>query len=190
MNQRQELFCRGVIAGKSGTQAAKDAGYSAKTAGRHAVRLTQNDSVKARIAQLNEMAVSAKVMTVLQRKERLSEIAMARLTDFVECGADGSWINVGLESVSSAAIQEITSSTEYDKDGSKPTVIIKLKLHPPVQAIAELNKMEGAYAPVKAEITGKDGGPIKQEQTVFRADKVPDAELEAAVKEVERLLLQ
>jgi predicted transcriptional regulator len=41
----------------------------------------------------------------------------------------------------------------------------------------------------RLEVTGQDGGPIKQEQTIFKADKVPDAELEAAVKEVERLLL-
>jgi hypothetical protein len=41
----------------------------------------------------------------------------------------------------------------------------------------------------RLEVTGQDGGPIKQEQTINWAN-VPDVELEAAVKEVERLLLK
>lgn len=151
LTQRQELFCQGVFEGKSATQAYKDAGYSHSNATSAAARLCAKVGIKARIKELNDMALTSKVMSVSERKERLSEIARARLTDFVSAGADGSWINVGPESTNSAAIQGVKSSTEYDKDGTKPTVITDLKLHDPVKAIAELNKMDGAYSPAQVQ---------------------------------------
>lgn len=189
MNQRQELYCRELVAGKSATEAYISAGYSAKNAHSHATRFVANGDIQARIKQLNDMTLTDKIMSISERKERLSEIARARYSDFVTAGPDGSWIDIGPEKINSAAICEVKSRTEYDDNGDHPAVVISVKLHDPIRALAELNKMEGAYAPIRQEITGKDGGPIKQEQTINWAN-VPDVELEAAVKEVERLLLK
>ncbi|GAG08479.1 unnamed protein product, partial [marine sediment metagenome] len=82
---------------------------------------------------------------VTERKERLSEIARARLTDYVTCGPDRDLVNVGPDSPNTAALQEITSRTEIDKDGAGAAVVTKVKLHNPMTAISELNKMERIY---------------------------------------------
>ena len=155
MNQRQELFCQGVFEGKSGTQSYIDAGYSPKNAASGAVQLARNPKVQARIKELNDVATTPKIMTVTERKERLSEIARARYSDFVTAGPDGSWIDIGPEKVNSAAICEVKSKTEYDDNGDKPAVIISVKLHDPIRAINELNKMEGAHAPIETKVNGK-----------------------------------
>jgi hypothetical protein len=129
------------------------------------------------------MAAVSKVMTVIERKERLSEIARGRYADFVTAGPDGSWIDIGPEKINSAAICEVKTRTEYDDDGDKPSVIMSVKLHDPIRAIAELNKMEGAHAPVKLE------AQVKAEVTDTRdLSKVPDAEIDRAIAEVERIL--
>ena len=84
-------------------------------------------------------------MEVKERKERLTEIGRGRLTDYQESGQDGGWINIGPESPNTAALSEIVSTTKYDDDGAKPTLITRIKLHNPVNAIQELNKMERIY---------------------------------------------
>lgn len=86
-------------------------------------------------------------MGVVERKQRLSEIARAKLTDFMELGQDGSWVNIGPETKYGGAIQEIHSRTEYDENGSKPTVHTSVKLHDPAKAIDLLNKMDKIYSP-------------------------------------------
>ena len=139
---RWERFALAYFAGKSATESARIAGISRRSA----VRLAQNGAVLARIRELQEAAASDKIMSVVQRKERLSEIIRARLTDFVECGPDGARVNIGLESANSAAIQRLRSRTEYDDDGRTTAVVTSLRLHDPIKAMAELNKMEGAYA--------------------------------------------
>ena len=45
MNQRQKKFCLGVVAGKSNTQAAKDAGYAPKSAHNSAHLLMKKQEV-------------------------------------------------------------------------------------------------------------------------------------------------
>ena len=85
-------------------------------------------------------------MNVSERQRKLTEIARAKITDFMELGQDGSWVNLGPETELSGAIQEIHSRTEYGKDGSKPTVYTSVKLHNPLQAIDLLNKMDKIYS--------------------------------------------
>src|SRR5574343_963874 len=155
MNQRQELFCQGLFSGKTGTQAYIGAGYSPKNAASGAVQLLRNPNVQARIKELNDAAATDKVMSVSERKERLSEIARARYSDFVTAGPDGSWIDIGPEKVNSAAIAGVNSRTEYDENGDKPCVVISVRLHDPISAINEMNRMEGAHAPVEAKVNGK-----------------------------------
>lgn len=128
------------------TQSALVAGYSKKNAVKIASEnLTKLDIIN-RVQELRQKAEDASVMNVLERKQRLSEIARAKLTDFMELGQDGSWVNLGAETPQGGAIQEIHSRTEYDENGSKPTVYTSVKLHSPTQAIDLLNKMEKIYS--------------------------------------------
>lgn len=53
-NARHERFCQLVVSGKTADAAYKEAGFSSDRG--NAARLTANDSVKARIAELNNEA--------------------------------------------------------------------------------------------------------------------------------------
>lgn len=150
-NVRHERFALALFKGMSQKDAAIEAGYSPKSAIVNASRLLTKANIIKRVTELQSKAETDTIMSVTERKEKLSEIARARLSDFIEAGQDGAWINVGLDNVHSAALQEVTSRTDYDDDGSKPTVITKIKLHDPVKSISELNKMEGEYPATKLE---------------------------------------
>ena len=158
---KQEKFITSYIQLGNATEAAIVAGYSRKTATVIASQNLTKINIIARRKELEDSMASAKIMTSKERKERLSEIARGKLTDFMELGKDGSWVNLGPETPGSAAIQEIHSRTEYDENGEKPTLYTSVKMHDPMKAISELNKMDGAYAPTRQEITGKDGEPIQ-----------------------------
>jgi len=82
-------------------------------------------------------------MPVRERKERLSELSRANIPDFIS----DEGIKVSKESPNVGAVSEITSVTRVLRKGGEPVVITKLKLHNPITAIAELNKMEGEYPP-------------------------------------------
>jgi phage terminase small subunit len=145
LTQKQETFCINYFESGNATEAAIKAGYSKRTA----VVIASNNLTKIkvinRLQELRDAVASEKIMGVTERKERLSEIARARLTDYVTCGPDRDLVNVGPESPNTAALQEITSRTEVDKDGAGEAVVTKIKLHNPMTAISELNKMERIY---------------------------------------------
>lgn len=146
LTQKQETFCLKYFELGNATEAALVAGYSSKNARFLASRWLTKANIQARIQELRQKAEDASVMNVLERKQRLTEIARARLTDFMELGQDGSWVNIGEETPQSGAIQEIHSRTEYDEDGSKPTVYTSVKLHDPMKAIDLLNKIDKIYS--------------------------------------------
>lgn len=140
---KQEKFCINYFESGNAAAAATLAGYSVKSIRSIASEILTNPNIQARIKALQEKAESAKIATVQERKEILTEILRAKLTDFMELGQDGSWVNIGPETKSGHAIQEIHSRTEYDKDGASPTIYTSVKLINPIEAIKELNKMEG-----------------------------------------------
>ncbi len=157
LTQKQETFTQNLFEGMYQRDAYIDAyqpNYALSTIDANASRLAHNEKVLARLTVLRQKAEDATVATVLERKQRLTEISRARLTDYVTCGPDRDLVNVGPESPNTGALQEVTSRTEVDKDGAGAAVVTKIKLHNPIQAIDLLNKMDGAYAPEKHEHLG------------------------------------
>jgi len=150
LTQKQETFTLLIFQGLSQRAAWGKAGYSTKYApeivDQNASRLANSSKVQARLIELRQKTEDASVMGVQERKQRLTEIARARLTDFMEMGQDGTWVNIGPEVPMTGAIQEMSSRTEYDDDGAKPTVHTKVKLHSPISAIDLMNKMDRIYA--------------------------------------------
>ena len=150
LTQKQEKFVLYIFSGMTQREAWIQAGYSSnypmKVVDSNACNLFHTNKVQARYRELQDKIVSDKIMTVTQRLERLSEIASARLTDYQESGQDGGWINIGKESPNTAALSEIVSTTKYDDNGANPTLITRIKLHNPIQAIDLLNKMDKLYA--------------------------------------------
>jgi phage terminase small subunit len=146
LTQKQETFCVKYFELGNATEAAIQAGYNRKTAVVIASQNLTKLNIQTRLKELREEIKNAAVMNVQERQERLSEIARAKLTDFIELGQDGSWVNIGEETPKGGAIQEIHSRTEYDDDGSKPTIYTSVKLHDPMKAIDLLNKMDKIYS--------------------------------------------
>jgi len=153
LTKRQEIFCVKYFELGNASEAARIAGYSPKWAGVNTCQILRRPSIQARIKELQEKedqtrkAVEmASVMSVLERKQRLTEIARACLTEFMELGQDGSWVNLGPETEHGGAIHEIHSHTILGKDGADSVVYASVKLHDPMKAIDLLNKMEKIYS--------------------------------------------
>ncbi len=184
LTQKQERFARNLFEGMYQRQAYVESGYSSKmalsTIDCNASVLAKNPKVLARIEELRKRAEDASVMTVLERKQRLTEISRARLTDFMELGQDGSWVNIGKETPQGAATQEIHSRTEYDENGAKPTVHTSIKLHDSMKAIDILNKMDKLYA---------EGGTINVDNRKVEAKFaiIDPREVARAILEAEQL---
>jgi phage terminase small subunit len=124
-NRRHEKFCQAVFAGKSQRQAAVDAGYKPTTARNAAYYVAHLPDVKARIQELLQEATSACIMSVTKRKEKLSEIARADLTDFLtENGvkAERGMPNTG-------AIQGVSTRVKCSKKGVEAETVTDIKLH-------------------------------------------------------------
>lgn len=160
-NSRHEIVAQERFQGKSLQEALEKAGYSPKWARSAGSRLLTNVNIIERLRELHEKAASDAVMTVQRRKERLSEIAEARISDFVSCDEHGTHINIGLESAHSAAISEVKTRKEYSDKGTTEAEMTRLKLHDPVRSIDLLNKMGGDYPASKVEVEpGKELGAV------------------------------
>ena len=116
------------------------AGYSPLYAKENAPKVLNNTKVQKRLAELRKAAEDKAIMSVVERKKRLSEIGRAELTEFLD--PDGKpEITKGK---SKGALNEYTHVTRYDKQGN-PIVTKAVKLLNPISAIQELNKMDGVY---------------------------------------------
>jgi phage terminase small subunit len=146
LTQKQETFCLVYFKTGNASKSAITAGYSSRVSRVIACENLAKPNIQARLRELRQKVEDASVMNVQERKQRLTEIARARLTDFMEMGQDGTWVNIGPEVPMTGAIQEMSSRTEYDDDGAKPTVHTKVKLHSPIAAIDLLNKMDRIYS--------------------------------------------
>lgn len=151
-NSRHERFAVNVFKGMSQKDAALEAGYKPSRARYTGYRLATYGYIFDRIQELHKQVATDAIMTLREIMERLTEIGRARLTDYVTCGPDRDLINVGPESPNTGALQEITSRTEYDKDGAGVAVINKLKLHNPMTAMDMLSKLRSDYPPNKVEV--------------------------------------
>ena len=141
LTQKQEVFCLKYIELGNASEAAKVAHYSYKTAGVMGSENLLKPKIQARLKELRQKTEDATIATVVERKQRLTEIARANLPDYVE--PEG--ITVDKESPNVGAVSEITTRTKVYNKREGPVTITNLKLHNPIQAIAELNKMEKVY---------------------------------------------
>ena len=152
LTQKQEAFTRNLFEGMSQRVAYVAAGYSSNqspaTIDRHASELAKNDKVMARYEKLRQKAEDASVATVLERKQILTEIARARMTDFLTCSADGVWMHdIGQDSMNTAALKKVETTTAPfgNADDNLKIILTKVELIDPTKAIDLLNKMDKLY---------------------------------------------
>ena len=76
LSQKRQRLIKELPTASSITEAGRKAGFSPRTAYLSAHRAIQNDTVAAAIEQQNALATSENVMSLIRRKERLSELAI------------------------------------------------------------------------------------------------------------------
>lgn len=140
LTQRQENFCRNFFETGNATEAAIAAGYSPKTARFSASRLLTKVNISEKLFELNEFADDESVGHVLERKQILTQIMRGKFADFM--------FNLTPEKLRNSALQtlkvtEVTIGGEGKDELKKKTTTIKLR--DPIEAIAELNKMDHVY---------------------------------------------
>jgi len=131
LTPKQETFCLKWLESGNASEAVILAGYKTKNPDVIGAQNLAKLSIQSRITELRQAVEDATVATVLERKQILSEIARGRFVDFMT--------NLTAEKLKSAALQEIRIN---ELPTGKSTTI---KLHSPIQAIGELNKMEKIY---------------------------------------------
>ena len=129
------------------------------TAERESSRLmTQNPLMKPYVDSLirqhecASLAIMAKeIMSPKERQVRLTEIARARLVEFQD---EAGTPTLTKDTPNNAAAKEYYHKQRVDRDGN-PVISKSIKLTDPIEAIRELNKMDGSYAPSKHLIAQK-----------------------------------
>jgi phage terminase small subunit len=111
-----------------------------------ASRLLKSAKIQAYLEKLRQKMEDEAIAGPIERRQILTEIARGDLLDYQETGADGGYLNIGKESPNTKAIKEITSRTEYDKEGAGAALVTTVKLHDPIRAVDILNKMDKVYS--------------------------------------------
>jgi len=141
-NARQELFAQGVAKGLTHAKAYLKAGYEAKDVDQGAHEIFSNLEVKARITEIIDKAESKTVLSVTERKEILSEIARGKTVDFLDESGCVKTDNVpNQRAINSVKVNERVYGVSGNVSRTR-----SLKLHDPIRAINELNKMEGVHS--------------------------------------------
>jgi phage terminase small subunit len=147
---KEEKFCYEYCLDLNATQAAIRAGYSRKTAKAAASRLLTKVNLQKKIGELQgNLAETAKISALRLINEH-SKIAFSNIADLY---IDWQTLRGShtLTDDQKACIQEI--SVEDTREGKN----IKIKLFDKLRSLNSLSNIFGFNAPVKAEITGKDG---------------------------------
>jgi phage terminase small subunit len=135
LTAKQEAFCVHYFEHRNASAAALAAGYAPRTVRQMGHETLSKPYIQTRLAALQQRAEDASIAGVVERKQVLTEIVRGRFADFMVDVANNP------EKLKSAALQEIrTVSTTKAR-------ITTIKLHDPVRAIGELNKMDGIYQP-------------------------------------------
>lgn len=180
---RKEAFAKGVAAGKPKRIAAKEAGYSERSAASQASRLCKDAEVTGMIvAERNRIAHELGITATTVLRE-INSLAVVNMQDYAElCSSESSHeMREALKALTreqAAAIQEVTWETFFDKSLGETVGRVKLKLTGHKLAASEqlgrhINLHN--FGTAKVELTGKDGGPIEHVQQL---DNYTDAQLE------------
>jgi phage terminase small subunit len=190
LTPRERLFVERYLLCFNATQAAREAGYSERSAYAQGSRLLKRHEIKAAI----ESALSDRTLKNLELAEKviqeLALISMSDIVDVIDVRPTGSFLLRPLDQLKPEVrrlILEVSQTkTEYtDPQGVVHEVVEqKVKLHPKVAALQTLTRVLGLEAPtrVKQEVTGKDGKPIQAE--VKSKGKLTDAVADMLVRKV------
>ena len=153
LNSRQRQFAINYASGMTLTEAYIKAGYSPIEAGTNASALfSQNQGVQACYNEVSkrkeDIALAAITETIMQPHEvkaRLSELARANLVDFLD--EDGK-PKLSRTTPHHSAAKKYYKKSRTDRAGN-PIETTEIALHDQIEALRELAKIHGMYAPQK-----------------------------------------
>lgn len=158
-------FCHEYCADFNATQAAIRAGYSEETAYSIGQRLLKNVEIEKRIKEMQgnlSKVAGISALRVIKEHEKIAFSSIANLHN--------TWIDrVEFENLTDdhkACIKSISTKIMKKNIGTRdePDIIdveyVKIELYDKQKSLDSINKMLGFDAPVKTELTGKDGSPL------------------------------
>ena len=167
LNTRQHRFILNLFQGMSQTDAYINAGYdvSRDVAGAQASILLAKPRITEELDRLNAkrqaIVVANEINSIAspdERKQRLTEILRADLTDFQD---DAGQPKLDKDIPYHRAAREHYHRVKHDRQGN-PLITKSIKLGDPIEAIRELNKMDGSYAPSRHLVAQKVVFEIEQ----------------------------
>ena len=179
LTAKQERFCYEYCIDYNATQAAIRAGYSEDTARMIGYENLTKPYIKKRISEMqNNLAETAGIsaLRILKEHERIAFSNAGQLRD--------GWISLKdfeqLPDSVKACIQEISTKTIKRSIGndSVEEEYVKVKLYDKQKSLDSISRMLGFDAPVKQEITGKDGKDLIPKIDIEIIDKREDVEHE------------
>jgi len=182
LSARQEAFCREYLIDLNGTAAAIRAGYSPKSAraiaAQNLTKLNIQVRIQAERENLEQLASVTKLRVLLEHMK----IAFASLGSLQDTWMKKKDFEM-LPSETKAIIQETLTKSTIRKtaDGAQWRIdYIKVKLYDKQRALEAISKLMGYEAPLKNELTGKDGTPL--------FDTMSDAELLSQIDKLSKKL--
>ncbi len=148
LTDRQLAFATEYIKDFNGTNAAIRAGYRKSGARVTASRLLTKSNIQRKIAEFQQKAQSAAIMTLEEALEVLSQIARGRVADYID--ADGRLDLQAIATANPSAIQAI-EVTETKGGKGRSVEVTKFRLRDPQGAIERIAKMLGWDKPDKHE---------------------------------------
>lgn len=179
LTAKQERFCYEYCIDYNATQAAIRAGYKTETAYSIGSENLKKPEIKNRISEMqNNLAETAGIsaLRILKEHERIAFSNAGQLRD--------GWISLKdfeqLPDSVKACIQEISTKTIKRSIGDEPVEeeFVKVKLYDKQKSLDSISRMLGFDAPVKQEITGKDGKDLIPKIDIEIIDKREDVEHE------------
>ncbi|GHT09103.1 hypothetical protein FACS189426_06500 [Bacteroidia bacterium] len=173
LTAREEKFCQEYVMWLNATKSAINAGYKEKNARQIGFQNLTKLHIQNRIKYLKEnLAETAGIsaLRVIKEHEKIAFADAGQLRD--------GWMSLkdfeSLTDEQKAIIQEVTAKdTKYGTE-------VKIKLFDKQRSLDSINAMLGFDAPVKTELTGKDGKDL--------FGNMSDDELNTRIAELERKL--
>lgn len=175
---KQARFIDGVVAGLNSTEAAKQAGYSPKTARHAAHENLTKPHISAEIERRRAKAVKAADVDAARIRQEWARIALAKITDVCEFDAGGIAFKPSdeLPEAVLAAIAEVRQTV--NQHGTN----LSVKLHPKMQALDSLAKDLGMLVDKhQLEVTESKARDLIAKFMAALVTHVPDEAVQEAI---------
>ena len=174
-NSKHELFALAIAQGQSVSAAYVSAGFKAH--GSNAHRLSQNEHVKARVAELMAAATEKAGVTIARVVEELAKVGFANMADYMRGGEDGDpYLDFSaLTRDQAAALAEVTVEDFKEGRGKDARDVrrIKFRLADKLSALEKLGKHLGMFKE-KVEHSGPGGKDLPAPFVPVTIFQLPD----------------